>query len=158
MHFSQLDQQYPVDMKEVACSNSPEAVADRTDSICPDGTIARVGFELASSAFLSTVEQICHNESLAQTHWAKSRIVMSVRKRQREIPGTTLLQMDDFYDNVTDLTTAYSRDGQRERLLELLNSPELVDQYIPPNGKFFFLNYLLKKYILLLFYGILKLI
>lgn len=130
----QAGQQFPTEIEQIACARSPVADAVRTESSCPNGTIARVGFGLASSAFLPTIEQICHNETLAQTHWAKSRIVMSVRKRQLESPTAPLYKTGEFYQNLTDVPRAYTRDAQRMRLQDLLNDTTVVDKYIPANG------------------------
>ncbi|XP_011502648.1 PREDICTED: uncharacterized protein LOC105366035 [Ceratosolen solmsi marchali] len=124
---------YSAPVKRISCAQPPLAEANTTSITCPNGTIAHIGFRLQNSGFLPTIDEICHNETLGQTHWAHSKVPISIRKRQREL-GLPTYSTGPFYQNISMNPWIFTKQNQQSRLRTLLNSTALVDIYIPNAG------------------------
>ncbi|XP_001601177.1 uncharacterized protein LOC100116763 [Nasonia vitripennis] len=138
--FDVVGTNYAAPFKRIGCTRMPVAEANSTGAICPNGTIAHIGFTLSSSVFVPTIDQICFNDTLGQTHWAHSKVMLAVRKKQKESVGVPTYQAGTFYPNITMSPSLFSRDSERARLMTLLNDSSLVDMYIPLTGD----NYLVE--------------
>ncbi|KAJ8667405.1 hypothetical protein QAD02_009068 [Eretmocerus hayati] len=126
---------YPAKISKVNCERPPVPLAESRNTSCTNGTLARIGYSLRSGAeFVSVIDELCHNETLGQTHWAHHTLGSSSRKRQRDLGQAATFVKGPFYQNITVTPALFSKDSQRARLLELIGEQALVDRYVPNNG------------------------
>lgn len=86
-----------VDFSKFVCITSPEHSLRRTNNHCSDGVIAEIGFQ-TDQKWLHLM-RICHNETIASTHWVQYKQMPSNRGYQHSIRQPRFIQ-GDFYKGI----------------------------------------------------------
>ena len=118
----------PYNFSDFACKSYPAHVAKPSGSKCYDGTKRhiRTGFEIESD-FYNLID-ICFDDTLYNTLYAKSTVVSGVAGYQVAFPRPSFVK-DEFYPGIA-VDNLYARNSQQQTVSTILGSTELSKKYI----------------------------
>ncbi|XP_015609362.1 uncharacterized protein LOC107274608 [Cephus cinctus] len=120
--------------ENIACTSYPTETARKTSKTCPSGELCEIGFLTDDNIFHRTIE-ICHNETLAHTIVAKSKILAVVDAAQTSFPRPSF-KKGNFYPQIS-MARIYTRVNQRATLATIVDSADLALKYIPNSGNYY---------------------
>lgn len=122
-------------LNEFVCRKYPHYIVDlRRPSKCYNGSLlVNVGFEV-EKRFLK-VMTICHNPSTEQTYYSKYRLTPANVAAQQGFKRPKFSQGEFFPGK--DINFLYSRNQQREAILEIVRSEKLAHKLIQEKGNIF---------------------
>lgn len=130
-----------LDFQDISCSREIEAITRELphSEDCPRATHVEIGFNLTTKAFKKTMD-VCFDEKLATTIWARSTVTASVEDGKQTGGGSPSFKKGVYFKNVK-ISNVYSTANQHETLMKIFeNDEKLVNKYIPKKGKLNILN------------------
>jgi hypothetical protein len=120
---------------DFACKIYPVHVARASGNTCYDGTKRHIeiGFDVESDFY--RLLDICFDDILRTTLYAKATIVSGIAGYQKVFPRTNFTQ-DTFFPMMS-VENLYNRTTQRKTIRDILHSPKLDYKYIARKSNFY---------------------
>lgn len=120
---------------DLVCRHSSPSVVRKTGKTCLNKyTQIEIGFDLGNE-FLNTVD-ICRDEDLLVTYYAKFKLTKSIGGYQRSYPRPSWKQ--DNFCGPYDVNTQYTRSVQKATISTILKSADLGEKYISSTSNYYF--------------------